>query len=48
MHEEMRVELPAAESIAQKAQSEGRVRVANVFLEENNLHGAMEYLEEDI
>jgi hypothetical protein len=48
MHEEMRVELPAAESIAQKAASEGRVRVANVFLEENNLHGAMEYLEEDI
>ena len=48
MHEDMRVELPAAESIAQKAATEGRVRVANVFLEENNLHAAMEYLEEDI
>jgi hypothetical protein len=48
MHEEMRVDLPAAESIAQRAETEGRVRVANVFLEENNLHAAMEYLEEDI
>ncbi len=48
MHEDMRVDLPAAETIAQKAQTEGRVRVANVFLEENNLHAAMEYLEEDI
>jgi hypothetical protein len=48
MHEEMRVDLPAAESIAQKAETEGRVRVANVFLEENNLHAAMEYPEEDI
>jgi hypothetical protein len=48
MHEDMRVELPAAESIARQAEAEGRVRVADVFLEENNLHAAMEYLEEDI
>lgn len=48
MHEEMRVELPMAQSLAQRAQTEGRVRIPGVFLEENNLHGAMEYLEEDI
>jgi hypothetical protein len=48
MHEEMRVDLEMAESAAQRAQSEGRTRIAGVFLEENNLHAAMEYLEEDI
>lgn len=48
LHEEMRVDLPVAESAAQRAQREGRIRVPGVFLEENNLHAVMEYLEEDI
>ena len=48
MHEEMRVDLAVAESAARRAESEGRVRVPDIFLEENNLHAAMEYLEEDI
>ena len=48
LHEEMRVDLPAAESAAQRAQSEGRTRLQDVFLEENNLHAVMDYLEEDI
>ena len=48
LHEEMRVDLPAAESAAQKAQKEGRSRLQGIFLEENNLHAVMEYLEEDI
>ncbi len=48
MHEEMRVELQMAESVAQRVQTEGRTRIPGVFLEENNLHAVMEYLEEDI
>lgn len=48
MHEEMRIDLQMAESVAQRAQTEGRTRIPGVFLEENNLHAAMEYLEEDI
>jgi len=48
LHEEMRVDLPVAESAAQRAQAEGRARVQGVFLEENNLHAVMDYLEEDI
>ncbi len=48
MHEEMRVDLPVAESAAKRVQTEGRVRLPGIFLEENNLHAAMEYLEEDI
>lgn len=48
MHEEMRVDLPVAESAAKRAQVEGRIRLPEIFLEENNLHAAMEYLEEDI
>jgi len=48
MHEEMRVDLPVAESAGRHAQTEGRVRLPGVFLEENNLHAVMEYLEEDI
>ena len=48
LHEEMRVDLPLAESAAQRAQKEGRTRLQGVFLEENNLHAVMEYLEEDI
>ena len=48
MHEEMRVDLQMAESAAQRVQTEGRTRIPGVFLEENNLHAVMEYLEEDI
>jgi hypothetical protein len=48
MHEEMRVDLPLAESAAARVRTEGRVRLNGMFLEENNLHAAMEYLEEDI
>ena len=48
MHEEMRVDLPVAESAATRANGEGRVRLSGIFLEENNLHAVMEYLEEDI
>ncbi|MBZ5531049.1 MAG: hypothetical protein LAO20_06435 [Acidobacteriia bacterium] len=48
MHEEMRVALPTAQTAAQRVEKEGRVRVPGVFLEENNLHAVMEYLEEDI
>jgi hypothetical protein len=48
MHEEMRVDLPVAEAAAKRAQVEGRIRLPEIFLEENNLHAVMEYLEEDI
>lgn len=48
LHEEMRVALPTAQTAAQTAQKEGRARVPGLFLEENNLHAVMEYLEEDI
>jgi hypothetical protein len=48
LHEEMRVDLLVAESVAQRAENEGRTRLPDVFLEENNLHAAMDYLEEDI
>jgi hypothetical protein len=47
MHEEMRVDLPVAEDAARRADKEGRVRLGDVFLEENNLHAVMEYQEED-
>jgi hypothetical protein len=45
--EEMRVDAPVAADAAQHANSDGRARVDNIFLEENNLHAIMEYLEED-
>ncbi len=48
LHEEMRVELPLAESTAQAVRNDGRTRLAGIFLEENNLHAVMDYLEEDI
>jgi hypothetical protein len=48
LHEEMRVELSTAESAAQRLGKEDRVRLQNIFLEENNLHAVMEYMEEDI
>jgi hypothetical protein len=44
----MRVELPTAESAAARLQKEGRIRLPNIFLEENNLHAVMDYMEEDI
>jgi len=47
MHEEMRIDQPLAEDAARKAQSEGRTRIPDVFLEENNLHASMDYLEEE-
>ncbi|HKE31491.1 MAG TPA: hypothetical protein VKD65_07190 [Candidatus Angelobacter sp.] len=47
MTEEMRIDEPLALDAAQKAQSEGRIRVPNVFLEENNLHAIMDYMEEE-
>ena len=48
LHEEMRVDLPLAESATKAAQKDGRTRLADIFLEENNLHAVMDYLEEDI
>ena len=47
MHEEMRIDLPQAIDAAQKAEHEGRTRMPDVFLEENNLHAAMDYQEEE-
>ena len=47
LHEEMRVDLPLAEDAARKALADGRVRVGGIFLEENNLHAVMDYMEED-
>ncbi len=48
LQEEMRVDLLVAESAAQRAEKEGRTRLQGIFLEENNLHAIMDYLEEDI
>jgi hypothetical protein len=48
MHEEMRVDLERADSVAQQAQTQGRVRFEGLSLDENDLHGAMEYLEDDV
>ena len=47
MHEEMRVDLPVAEDAARRVQNDGRIRLDDIFLEENNLHAVMEYQEED-
>lgn len=47
LHQEMRVDLPVAESAAQTAEKQGRTRLPNVFLEENNLHAIMDYVEEE-
>jgi hypothetical protein len=41
LHEEMRVDMPLAESAAQRLDKEGRVRLPNIFLEENNLHAVI-------
>jgi hypothetical protein len=48
LHEEMRVELPTVESAAQRLRNESRVRLQGIFLEENNLHAVMDYMEEEI
>ena len=48
LHQEMRVDLPVAEQAAQAAQKDGRTRMPGIFLEENNLHAVMDYLEEDL
>ncbi|HEY6968704.1 MAG TPA: hypothetical protein VJA94_05850 [Candidatus Angelobacter sp.] len=45
LHEEMRLDLPVATEAAQKAETDGRVRIPDIFLEENNLHAIMDYQE---
>lgn len=45
MHQEMRIDLPQALDAARKADAEGRTRIPDVFLEENNLHAIMDYAE---
>lgn len=45
MHEEMRIDLPKVLDAARKAEKDGRTRIPNVFLEENNLHAIMDYRE---
>jgi hypothetical protein len=47
MHEEMRIELPVAEDAARRAETDGRVRVEGISLDENDLHAVMEYLEDE-
>jgi hypothetical protein len=47
LHEEMRVDLAVAKNAAQSAEADGRVRIGDIFLEENNLHAVMDYLEEE-
>ena len=47
MTEEMRIDEPLALDAVQKAQAEGRIRIPDVFLEENNLHAIMDYMEEE-
>lgn len=48
LHEEMRVDLAVAETAAERVRKDGRTRLQGIFLEENNLHAVMDYLEEDI
>ena len=47
MTEEMRLDTPLALDAAKKAETDGRIRVPDVFLEENNLHAIMDYMEEE-
>lgn len=47
LYEEMRIDLPVAADAARRAQTESRYRLPELFLEENNLHAVMEYMEED-
>ena len=48
MHEEMRLDMEAAERAAREAYTAGRARIDSLSLEENDLHAVMEYLEEDV
>jgi len=45
LHEEMRLDLPLAEDATRKVQNDGRTRIPDIFLEENNLHAIMDYQE---
>lgn len=45
MHQEMRIDLPKAIDAARKVDTDGRTRIPDVFLEENNLHAIMDYAE---
>ncbi|HEY6349489.1 MAG TPA: hypothetical protein VI636_08785 [Candidatus Angelobacter sp.] len=47
MTEEMRIDTPLALDAAKTAETEGRIRIPDVFLEENNLHAIMDYMEEE-
>lgn len=47
MADEMRIDMPVAVDAAKQADAEGRVRIPDIFLEENNLHAAMDYVEEE-
>ena len=45
LHEEMRLALPLAIEATRKVQTDGRTRIPDIFLEENNLHAIMDYQE---
>lgn len=47
MHEDMRIDLPLAVEAARQVEKAGRTRMQDIFLEENNLHAAMDYEEEE-
>lgn len=47
MHEEMRIDLSKALDAARRAEKDGRTRIPDVFLEENNLHAIMDYRESE-
>lgn len=47
MADEMRIDMPVALDAAKQADAEGRVRIPDLFLEENNLHAIMDYVEEE-
>jgi len=45
LHEELRINQATAVQAANKAQQDGRIRIPEVVLEENNLHASMDYME---
>jgi len=45
MHHDMRIDLPKAVDAARRVNHEGRTRIPDIFLEENNLHAIMDYRE---
>jgi len=47
MTEEMRLDMAVSVDAAKKAETEGRARIPDIFLEENNLHAIMDYMEEE-